>query len=133
MFGSNTFGQQKPGGFGFGSQNQQQPNLFGQTTQPQSSLFQAGGTSNLFSGSGAFGSSSTTMGTGTTIKFTPVTGNDTMQKGGVTTSINTKHHCITCMKEYENKSLEELRLEDYQANRKGRIFISAYKHPQIFI
>ncbi|XP_044765437.1 nuclear pore complex protein Nup98-Nup96 isoform X2 [Coccinella septempunctata] len=119
LFGSNTFGQQKPTGFGFGTQNQQQPNLFGQSAQPQSSLFQTSGTSNLFSGGGAFGSTSTTMGTGTTIKFTPVTGTDTMQKGGVTTSINTKHHCITCMKEYENKSFEELRLEDYQANRKG--------------
>uniref|UniRef100_A0A8C7MKM7 Nuclear pore complex protein Nup98-Nup96 n=1 Tax=Oncorhynchus kisutch TaxID=8019 RepID=A0A8C7MKM7_ONCKI len=42
-----------------------------------------------------------------------------MVKGGVTTSINTKHQCITAMKEYENKSLEELRFEDYQAGRKG--------------
>ncbi|KTG05752.1 hypothetical protein cypCar_00031261 [Cyprinus carpio] len=49
----------------------------------------------------------------------PPTGSDTMVKGGVTTSINTKHQCITAMKEYENKSLEELRLEDYQAGRKG--------------
>ena len=32
--------------------------------------------------------------------------NMTMVKGGVTTSINTKHQCITAMKEYENKSLE---------------------------
>lgn len=29
-----------------------------------------------------------------------------MVKSGVTTSINTKHQCITAMKEYENKSLE---------------------------
>lgn len=56
---------------------------------------------------------------GTTIKFNPVTGTDTMMKNGSAQSINTKHHSITCMKEYEGKSFEELRWEDYQANRKG--------------
>ncbi|KAI4791213.1 hypothetical protein KUCAC02_034142, partial [Chaenocephalus aceratus] len=56
---------------------------------------------------------------GTTVKFNPPTGTDTMVKAGVTTSINTKHQCITAMKEYENKSLEELRFEDYSAGRKG--------------
>ncbi|KAL3289756.1 hypothetical protein HHI36_023151 [Cryptolaemus montrouzieri] len=118
LFGSNTFGQQKPNTFGFGTQNQQQPpNLFGQSSQPQTSLFQPTGSTNLFGSGNTFGSS--TIGSGTNIKFNPVTGTDTMQKGGVTTSINTKHHCITCMKEYEGKSLEELRLEDYQANRRG--------------
>ena len=57
--------------------------------------------------------------TGTVVKFNPVTGTDTMMKNGVTQTISTRHHCITCMKEYESKSLEELRLEDYQAGRKG--------------
>lgn len=46
---------------------------------------------------------------GTTIKFNPPTGNDTMMKSGTQQSIQTRHLCITCMKEYENKSIEELR------------------------
>uniref|UniRef100_A0A8C4RUE3 Nuclear pore complex protein Nup98-Nup96 n=1 Tax=Erpetoichthys calabaricus TaxID=27687 RepID=A0A8C4RUE3_ERPCA len=114
--------------------------LFG-TTSTSSNPF--GGTTGSLFGSTNFGAAQT----GTTIKFNvsfwieqcslillflkctmsvfsllflkPPTGNDTMVKAGVTTSINTKHQCITAMKEYENKSLEELRLEDYQAERKG--------------
>ncbi|KAJ8954478.1 hypothetical protein NQ314_007084 [Rhamnusium bicolor] len=114
---SSTFGQQnKPTGFGFGTQPTQ-PSLFGQQPQQQqtSSIFQPT-SSNLFGGSTAFGGQ---QATGTVIKFNPVTGTDTMMKNGVAQSINTKHHSITCMKEYENKSFEELRFEDYLANRKG--------------
>ncbi|XP_069679986.1 nuclear pore complex protein Nup98-Nup96 isoform X2 [Periplaneta americana] len=123
--GTSAFGQNKQpfGGFGsstgtglFGQQQTQQqtqatPSLFGQT---------AGTTSTGIFGSGGFGASNTTAAAvGTPIKFTPVTGTDTMVKNGVTQTISTRHHCITCMKEYESKSLEELRLEDYAANRKG--------------
>ncbi|XP_014242477.1 nuclear pore complex protein Nup98-Nup96 isoform X1 [Cimex lectularius] len=124
LFGSSTtpaFGQPKPAFGGFGTQ--QTGGLFGQQPQQnpvqQTSLFGQPATQ---SASGLFGSSSFGAGTaagGTTIKFVPVTGTDTMLKNGVSSTINTRHHCITCMKEYEGKSLEELRLEDYLANRKG--------------
>ena len=43
---------------------------------------------------------------GTTIKFNPPQGQDTMMKNGTSASIQTRHQCITAMKEYENKSLE---------------------------
>lgn len=113
---SSSFGQPRPQ---FGSSfstttpatglfgQPQSTGLFGQTPTAGSSLF----------GSTAFGTGSVT--TGTTIKFKPPTGTDTMMKNGVSSTISTSHQCITCMKEYENKSLEELRLEDYAANRKG--------------
>lgn len=109
LFGSNAttaFGQNKPT-FGFGS-TQPQTGLFGQQAQTQAATpsFQSN-TSNLFGGSSFVSQQPTT--TGTTIKFAPVTGSDTMQKNGISTAINTKHHCITCMKEYANKSFEELR------------------------
>ncbi|BFZ15130.1 hypothetical protein BsWGS_18167 [Bradybaena similaris] len=107
----------RPGGFtGFGTS----------TGQTGSSLFgtSAGATSSLFgqtSATGAFGGASAGMATvGTTVPFNPPNGQDTMMKSGVTTNINTKHQCITAMKEYENKSLEELRMEDYSANRKSK-------------
>lgn len=118
MFSSaSTFGQQaKPAGFGFGTPSTQ-PSLFGQQSQPQtSSLFQPSTGSALFGGTSAFGGQQQA---GTVIKFNPVTSTDTMMKNGVAQSINTKHMSITCMKEYENKSFEELRYEDYVANRKG--------------
>uniref|UniRef100_A0A3B4CC02 Nuclear pore complex protein Nup98-Nup96 n=1 Tax=Pygocentrus nattereri TaxID=42514 RepID=A0A3B4CC02_PYGNA len=100
LFGSSTFSQpvtsSTSSGFGFGAASGTSNSLFGSTNTGGGGLFSQQGN--------AFG---------------PPTGSDTMVKSGVTTSINTKHQCITAMKEYENKSLEELRLEDYQAGRKG--------------
>ena len=52
--------------------------------------------------------------TGTTVKFAAPTGQDTINKGGSAQTINTNHS----MKEYKGESLEELRFEDYHANRK---------------
>ncbi|XP_066475536.1 nuclear pore complex protein Nup98-Nup96 [Tiliqua scincoides] len=109
---NNAFAQNKPVGFGNFGTSTSSGGLFG-TTNTTSNPF--GGTSGSLFGTTSF----TTVPTGTTIKFNPPTGTDTMVKSGVSTNINTKHQCITAMKEYESKSLEELRLEDYQANRKG--------------
>ncbi|XP_076836868.1 nuclear pore complex protein Nup98-Nup96 isoform X3 [Brachyhypopomus gauderio] len=108
----NAFSANKPATFGTFGTSTSSGGLFG-TTNTTSNPF--GGTSGSLFGSSSF----TATQPGTTIKFNPPTGSDTMVKSGVTTSINTKHQCITAMKEYENKSLEELRLEDYQAGRKG--------------
>lgn len=69
--------------------------------------------------------------TGTPVKFVPVTGTDSMQRSGIAHTISTKHHCITLMKEYESKSLEELRWEDYQDGRKGPTQ-NAFGAPQPF-
>ncbi|GAB6029666.1 hypothetical protein CHUAL_005398 [Chamberlinius hualienensis] len=122
---STAFGAQKSAFGGFG--NASSSSLFGQpqATQQQSSglLFNASATpasSGLFGGVATSGLGATsTGGSGTVIKFVPVNGTDTMMKNGASVNINTKHQCITVMKEYENKSLEELRFEDYTANRKG--------------
>ncbi|XP_078258062.1 LOW QUALITY PROTEIN: nuclear pore complex protein Nup98-Nup96 [Rhinoraja longicauda] len=111
---SNAFTQSKPaGGFGTFGTSTTGGGLFG-TTSTASNPF--GGTSGSLFGGTTF---TTTAPTGTTVKFNPPTGTDTMVKSGVSTSISTKHQCITAMKEYETKSLEELRMEDYTAGRKG--------------
>ncbi|XP_062423496.1 nuclear pore complex protein Nup98-Nup96 isoform X5 [Rhea pennata] len=109
---NNAFAQNKPTGFGNFGTSTSSGGLFG-TTNTTSNPF--GSTSGSLFGPTSF----TAAPTGTTIKFNPPTGSDTMVKSGVSTNISTKHQCITAMKEYESKSLEELRLEDYQANRKG--------------
>ncbi|KAK0182886.1 hypothetical protein PV327_000973 [Microctonus hyperodae] len=122
---TSAFGQAaKPAGFGFGAATGN--SLFGQpqqTVQPTTPFGQTNTAANtsLFGTTGAFrtGTNATTGITGTVVKFNPVQGTDTMVKNGVSQNISTKHHCIMCMKEYENKSLEELRLEDYTAGLKG--------------
>lgn len=51
---------------------------------------------------------------GSTIRFNSPFGTDTKM-----TTITTRHQCLTAMEAYKQKSLEEIRLEDYMANRKG--------------
>ncbi|XP_061558364.1 nuclear pore complex protein Nup98-Nup96 isoform X1 [Phycodurus eques] len=109
---NNAFSANKPTTFGSFGTSTTSGGLFGSANTTSNPF---GGATSLFGGSGF----SATQQPGTTVKFNAPTGNDTMVKAGVTTNINTKHQCITAMKEYENKSLEELRLEDYQAGRKG--------------
>ncbi|RNA21528.1 nuclear pore complex Nup98-Nup96 isoform X2 [Brachionus plicatilis] len=66
-----------------------------------------------------FDTSTTTTQIGTgKVKFFPLSGHDSVTNCGVQSSIQTNHQCITAMKEYEGKSLEELRFGDYQANCK---------------
>ncbi|XP_019852669.1 PREDICTED: nuclear pore complex protein Nup98-Nup96 isoform X2 [Amphimedon queenslandica] len=58
---------------------------------------------------------------GTPVAYNPTKGNDVMIKGGQSMNIYTNLNCITGMKQYENKCLEELRFEDYSCNRKGPV------------
>lgn len=118
---SSAFGTKAPGSTGFGTAVQGS-NAFGTPGGSTSTLFGGTNPSGSSTTGSLFGSTTTstfTAQTGTTIKFNPPTGQDTMLKSGVSTNISTRHQCITAMKEYESKSLEELRMEDYLANRKG--------------
>ena len=89
-------------------------NLFGGTQTGAFSATPAQGTGTsggLFGsstpGSGFLGASaSAAAGSGTTVKFVPVTGTDVVMRGGSQQSVSTKLQCITGMKEYEAKSLE---------------------------
>ncbi|CAB3238158.1 unnamed protein product [Arctia plantaginis] len=140
LFGSNTtstglFGNTqnqtafgaKPSGFGFGATSTTGTagsSLFGATPTTGTSLF--GQQNNTLGAVGLFANNNSAFGqpqqtaTGTAhVKYNPVIGTDVVVKQGASQNVNIKHHCITCMKEYENKSLEELRLEDYVAGRKG--------------
>ncbi|XP_012217704.1 nuclear pore complex protein Nup98-Nup96 isoform X3 [Linepithema humile] len=122
--GTSAFGQaNKPGGFSFGTTSG--TNLFGQPQQNAQQTTPFGQTNtttntNLFGTTTGFGNTNTTtVPTGTVVKFTPVITTDSMSKNGISHSISARHCCIASMKEYESKSYEELRFEDYQVGRKG--------------
>ncbi|XP_047542742.1 nuclear pore complex protein Nup98-Nup96 [Vanessa atalanta] len=126
LFGNNQnnagFGA-KPAGFGFSNTtNTNTTGLFGSAPSTSTGLF--GQQNTTMGGGGLFGNTSGGFGqqqaTGTAhVKYNPMVGTDVVVKSGTSQNVNIKHHCITCMKEYEGKSLEELRLEDYVAGRKG--------------
>lgn len=122
---TSLFGQPSTSGFGaakqpgFGFTGGQPTSLF---AQPATSTANTGfGTTFGNTATSAFGQSQVATGAnGTAIaKYQPHAGTDTLVKNGQTNSVNTRQHCITAMKEYESKCLEELRIEDYMANRKG--------------
>ena len=135
LFGANNtgFGAAKPSSFGF-APAQPSTSLFGQSSaaQPQTGgMFgQNANTSGGLFGANNTGFGNTSMATGigaqmggqngsATVQYQPTLSTDTLLKGGQSSTVNTKQHCLTFMKEYEQKSIEELRLEDYMANRKG--------------
>ncbi|XP_001358641.3 nuclear pore complex protein Nup98-Nup96 [Drosophila pseudoobscura] len=145
---SNTslFGQAATPAFGAAKPATLGMTAFGQTpaAQPTSSLFGQTAAATSASAFGSFGQAAPTttnvFGSGTAsafaqpqpgavasgvnpgsavAKYQPTMGTDTLMKGGQPNSVSTKQHCITAMKEYELKSLEELRMEDYLSSRKG--------------
>jgi nuclear pore complex protein Nup98-Nup96 len=132
---TSLFGASKPTGFAFSQQSMQQPtntmfssqpqptqgSFFGQPQTSTGGVFGSSATSTFGAApTTAFGQSTSTQGLGTSIaKFNPPQESETMQKGSSTSYVQTKQQCVTFMKEYADKSLEELRIEDYAANRKG--------------
>ncbi|UJR27442.1 hypothetical protein I4U23_008731 [Adineta vaga] len=96
--------------------------LFGNTTATQPSTL----TSTPFGSTSLFGASTPASTTlqgsstepGSVHKFDAVAGFDKINKNGTQTQIRTKIFNLCAMPVYEKKSMEEIRLEDYVANRK---------------
>ena len=116
-----TFANCRPSshtGFGFGTSSTQSSG----TSSTQSSgtfKFSLGTTSTNLPASTSTAPGGFLNSMCTPFKFNPLPGSDVVIRDGKNVHISTRHQCITCMKEYATKSLEELRYEDYQANRKG--------------
>ncbi|KAA3679668.1 nuclear pore complex protein Nup98-Nup96 [Paragonimus westermani] len=133
MFGGakTTFGSPASSAFGqatstlFGATSKPVSNVFGQPssaglgTAGSTSIFGSGVQSNTFTWGGTSTAVTGTAAGGTSVAFNPPITPDTVQRSGQQTQVNAKHMCITAMKEYQDKSLEELRLEDYALNRQS--------------
>lgn len=65
-------------------------------------------------------------------KYQSTYGSETFSKNGQNTNQTVRRICITAMKDYENKSIEMLRFEDYTANRKGSKDFNPIKEYRIF-
>jgi nuclear pore complex protein Nup98-Nup96 len=98
-------------GAGFGGSDKTQ---IGSTPFEQSMATKQPQTTGLFGQPAATASNYGTA----TVKYQSQSNIDNLLKGGQTISVTTRQHCITFMKEYQGKSIEELRLEDYMANKK---------------
>ncbi|KAH7725896.1 nuclear pore complex protein Nup98-Nup96-like [Aphelenchoides avenae] len=100
---------------GFSKQNKR--SLFDRRDQQSIFGTTAPSTNRTLLGSGTTGAKGVPV--CTTIKFDAPRAKDSMMKDNVTLPIDTRHMCITAMREYEAKSLEELRLVDYLAKGKS--------------
>ncbi|KAI9304746.1 nucleoporin autopeptidase-domain-containing protein [Cunninghamella echinulata] len=101
--GGGLFGQRPATGFG---QNTTTASTFGQ--QPQTTTFGGASTSAFGQPTGAGGNQGTAV-----ADFAPTQDRD------VTTGINNFFQTITAMPQYKQYSVEELRLQDYNQNRKS--------------
>ncbi|GAA5943757.1 uncharacterized protein JCM15063_005828 [Sporobolomyces koalae] len=130
-FGSNTntgtgttggglFGAAKPATTGFGG--------FGQPAQPAQpqqpaagGLFGGGAATGGFGATNTFGAGGQVNGTATAPYQATQVLEPPAEEGKPPPASQTAHNfqSITCMPQYKNYSFEELRLQDYQANRKG--------------
>ncbi|KAL7678350.1 hypothetical protein ACOME3_004578 [Neoechinorhynchus agilis] len=87
--------------------------LFGSSAVPKTTA----STSNSIFG---MSSLATPAARGTTVKFEPVTLTEMVKKGNTNVKQNLKYMSVCFMKNYESKSIEELRWEDYDDGRKGK-------------
>lgn len=127
LFGSNTNASTSNNLFGTSSNTNN--SLFGSSnasnTGGGSSLFGGGSSTNQTSGgsslfgnnsNSAFANNSGAQSNGTAQKFDPKLSQDTNPRGG---SQQIRLLCYSAMTHAQTKSLEELRIEDYMANRKA--------------